>query len=200
MASSLDDLYPSHLRQLWGTFQTAAQQHLSTADVWTSLRASADRIARNELGLSKFANLSLPQVQQRASEILGGVSAADVSRMRGVAGSWLRAKTALTTAERSDPINESHIFKAPWAQSVGNRGSSERYRMRIKYTYVTDSNPEVETTRWGTYDLVGMPTTSGDLLAQAIMSIEQTDGGTGSPPLGENAQVSDILDYELEAI
>ena len=181
------------LRGLFGTLQTAAQQGLGTADIWTSLR--------NAVGGWSFQAQGMPQpydpgqVELAGARILNsqGIRADTVSTFRGVAGQWLSAKQNLAAAGPEAQILAGSVFVPPWAITADSSVPS-RYRIMSQWQF-TDAAGGTQS-QWRADELTGPLTTLSDALSQAEPNANTQSGqlvlSSGEPPV--------MTDFSIEQI
>lgn len=181
------------LRGLFGAFQTGAQARAPTEDIWSNLRQDA--------GAWLFSVQGRPQpwdpaeLTEAGTRILSsqGVNAADVSRFRGIAGSWLGAKQALHALGENDQITDNAIFTSPWARTATGNVPS-RYRVSTQWQFQNAAG-DIET-GWRSDELTGPLTTLSDALSQAEPQANTESGramlASGEPP--------SLVDFQIEQL
>lgn len=167
MASNWPQDPDSVLRGLFGNIVASAAGGLSTADVWSNLRTAASNWASSVLSLGSAGVPSEQDVNDLAAQMLSHVSAADVSRYRGIAGSFLQAKANLAGAGPGDQITGGSIFTPPWATTADNPAIPTQYRLRILRTIYPFATQRFTRQEWNTYDLTGPLTSLEDAINQA---------------------------------
>ena len=181
------------LSGLFGSFQAGAAGRQDTASIWQSLRQAAGSWQLQATG--QLQQATADEIETAGRQVLSaqGVNAANVSTYRGIAGSWLAAKTRLQGLDQDQQITAREIFVPPWS-TTANSPAPDRYRIRAQWELTT---PEGEVlNKWGSYELTTPLTNLTDVLAQA-----QAQAGTvptSDWPAG--AVVTGINDYELEQI
>lgn len=183
----------SVLRGLFGSFVSAAEQRLSTADVWAGLRQSANDWARSVLSVTVGPDVSEDDIAAKASQLLGHVTITDVNNYRSLAGQALRAKQNLQSLGENDQIYATSVFRAPWAQTADNPAIPTRYRLRVLRSITVHGFTDIERQEWASYDLGASLTTIADMLAQADRAFNSAD-------YNRTADINETLDYSLEAI
>lgn len=181
------------LSSLFGSLQSAATNHLPTADVWASLRRAAGTWAWNTAGKGELPDNAT--LEANGAQILSqrGVGIQEVNRYRALANEWRSAKESLHRIGREDQIRAEGVFQPPWAQTTSSAVPS-RYRVRVQW--------EVEPLEgdpfrmWGAYETSSPLTSLQDLLDQAGALVGKKP--TSDLPLG--AKVTGAADYELEQI
>jgi hypothetical protein len=181
------------LRGLFGSLQQAAASHLDTASIWSSLRSTSGSWLFQAQGRAQ--PFDPVEVEQAGRQILSaqGVNAATVSSFRGVAGSWLQAKTRLQGLDQQAQITSSEVFTAPWARTASGAVPS-RYAIRTQWQFETSAGETA--TVWKHDELEGALTTVADALTQARSSpLPQ------SPPVWQMATTPpELTDFEIEQI
>lgn len=181
------------LRGLFGVLQTGAQEHQSTADIWTSLRTAAGSWQFQAQGVAQPYDPAAVEAAGREILRAQGIDAAAVSTFRGVAGQWLGAKTSLANRDPAAQIVASDIFVAPWSTTAMSAAPS-RYRIRTQWQ-VEPAAGDVFT-KWKADEITGPITSLDDVLAQAAPDANTTSGQQILG--GQTAPV--LLDYEIEQI
>jgi hypothetical protein len=181
------------LSGLFGVFQDAANNNLSTADVWQNLRQVAGAWSYQRAGVQVPADDDL--VQGIGKQILSeqNVGIQNVNRYRGIASDWLSAKNALHDLDPDDQIDGKAIFTPPWATTAG-LGVPARYRVRVQWELHPDS--ETESLTWRAYEVDGPLTSLSDLLGQASDAMGKNPSSDN--PLGSYGPF--VNDYTLEQI
>lgn len=150
----------------WGAIQHAAAQHLPTADLWEAIR-----------GAAADAGLESP-----------GVSAIDVSIIRGYAGSMTRATEALAASEPGLGITADMIAEPPWARSLAEQNLTPRYQVTYARQALTADGLEVS--QYSTSIFEGtLPDTIGEL--EAAVLADAVDMLAATPP--EETPTTQIL-------
>lgn len=183
----------SVLRGAFGSFQAAAQERLGTSSVWSAVRQN--------VGSWSFAAQGVPQpwspaeLEETGTRILSeaGVSGANVSTFRGIAGQWLGAKTRLHQLGMDQQIEADHIFAPPWGQTVGS-GVPAQYRIRTQWQLESATGDIF--TRWKSDMLTTPLTTLGDAIDQA-QAAGVSSAGHGVSLAGTEPV---LLDYEIEQV
>lgn len=178
---------------MWGNFQRAAEERMSTADLWSSLRSTAAQWSLQTRGLPPAA--SLEEERALGSQILSehGITGPNVSVWRGESGAWLRAKEQLHALGEHEQITSNAIYTPPWAQT-SNPGVPSRYRIRTQWVYET-AEGETEA-MWRTDELTTPLTSLGDIFRQA----EAGMGESTYLSLLESGAPPSIVDYEIEQV
>lgn len=130
----------------YGAILNAALEGQSTSEIWATIKAQAQA-------------LGLPSA---------GVSAADVSRIRGMAGAEVRAMNGLVGAQGTDsPLT--YAVSPPWAGTIQERNASPTYLVRYAVDGLTDpaGNQAWRTVKYGADNIPGsMDALLADLEAQ----------------------------------
>lgn len=182
------------LRSFWGTFQRAAAEKYSTAEVWQSLRDAAYNSAQAILNVTAGGAASESEIAGKAADLLSGISASDVSAMRGQAGAWLRAREALHGLSPTEQVEGRAIFQAAWSTSGDVPALPPQYRVRVQFDVVNRMFPSVALEpQWASYTLVGEPSTIADAIDFARRSYRNQYGNAGYV-------AGEALDYEIETV
>lgn len=193
MAANWPNDSDSVLRGLFGSLLNAASRNLSTSDVWSTLRAGASNWAQSVLTVTEGPNVSQSTIDAKAQELLGHVSAADVSRYRGIAGQAVRAQQNLRQLGTGNQIGAREVFVAPWNVTADNPAIPTRYRLRILRSQSIIGLPQFEKITWSTYDL-GVTLTSVDA------ALQLADDAFSRAKYNDAWQINEVLDYTIEAI
>lgn len=119
--------------------QAAATQHLTTADLWGSIRSAA-----------AAAGLESP-----------GVAVQAVSALRGMFGQMTRAAEQFDAAGPEAPITARMIGQAPWSPALAVQAATPNYLATFELTRIVDGE---EITEHKSVRLPGqLPATVGDL-------------------------------------
>jgi hypothetical protein len=181
------------LSGLFGSLQQAAQNHLPTSDLWSTLRIQAATWQHQTTGQGDLPADDVLEQQGRSILASQGVGIQQVNTYRAVANQWLSARSALAAASPTDQIRADQIFTPPWAQTTSDAVPS-RYRVRVNWEITPNGGDPFN--KWGAYETSNPLTTIQDVLDQASALVGKKP--TSDVPLG--AQVSGISDYELEQI
>ena len=153
----------SRLMGLWGSIEGAVSDRVSTADLWAITRAAAEA----------------------EGVTLSGISAVDMSRLRGMAASARNAQEVFNAANPESTVVSGMIATAPWARNLEQQALAPRWQIRFEQT-VTELGQT--TTVWRTVfaDSV-LPATVAELIAQVAGEAEaiaadynQESGGVGN--------------------
>lgn len=183
----------SVLRGLFGSLVSAAEQNLSTADVWSNLRSAANDWARGVLSVTAGSNVTEQQIAETAQGLIGHVTILDVNRYRALAGQAVRAKQALQAFGPNDQIDARGIFVAPWNTTADNPAVPTRYRLRVQRSITVHGFTDIVREEWASYDLGISVTSVSDALARANSAFNTAD-------YNRTADINEILDYSLEAV
>lgn len=181
------------LSGLFGILQQAAEQHLDTATLWSSLRQAAGTWQWQAQGGGELPPPE--QLEETGRGILQrqGVGIQEVNTYRALAGQWRTAKQQLHDLGETDQVTAGGIFTPPWSQTFTGATPS-RYRVRVQWN-VEPLEGDAFTT-WGSYELDSPLTSLGDILDQAGALVGTKP--SSDMPLG--ALVTGAADYELEQI
>lgn len=150
----------------WGVVENAARNGLGTAEVWTAIREHASTLGRQT----------------------PGITAQDVSRLRGEAGGIIRAERTLGAARPDQSIGADMIAQPFFGRSLDVQNTLPIYQVRFQHEL--DVNGERQTL-WRTVTFRGSrPPTVGQLAdaveqdaAELAESYGQTHLGIGSMQL-----------------
>lgn len=144
----------------WGVVEGAARQGLGTAAIWDAIREHAAA-----LGLES-----------------PGVTAQDVSRLRGQAGGIIRAENALGRAPAQQGIG-AEMIATPWfGRTLDRQNAMPVYQARFEHTVLRDG---VEVTEWRTVTFRGaLPATVGALADAVDLDAAQMADNYGVEHLG----------------
>lgn len=152
------------LRQLFGSVLGSADQGLSTSQVWDTLRTAANNAAAQSLKVSLGRTPTQPEIDIEVGKIFKGVNAATVSRMRGAAGQYVRAKRNLQSLSRDQQITADSVGTFPWSRTASIPGIPTRYEVKTKFMIEDKNNPGLFSYRWSTYIYDGALTNMNDIL------------------------------------
>lgn len=183
----------SILRGLFGSIVNSTEQGQSTADVWGQLRNASETWAEPALRVQLGRQPTADEISAAGRALLSHVSAADVSRYRGIAGQQVAARQALADLGEGRQITDAEVFTPPWARTASNPAIQTRYRIRVNWHISFKGFEQVERDEWSTYDLEGPLTTLEDALGQARASFNTASYNRRASILGVN-------DYMIEAV
>lgn len=144
----------------WGVIEQATRDRLGTAEVWQAIREQA-----------AAAGLDSP-----------GITAQDVSRLRGLAGGVRATATRLENAEPEWGIDGGMIANAPWARPLSERNTLPLFQVRFEHTV---QNNGQTTTEWRTVMFRNtLPTTVGELTEALEQDAEQMADDYGYTHVG----------------
>lgn len=181
------------LRGLFGVVQSGAQQRLSTADIWSSLRTAAGTWQFQAQGVAQPYDPAALEAAGRDILRAQGVGIQGVNQFRGLAGQWLGSKQALHAQGDDEQITAGSVFTPPWS-ATADASVPSRYRIRTQWQY-EDADGELAT-RWKADELSGPLTTISDALENA----EPTDDTTSGAMILSGNEPPVMLDYEIEEI
>lgn len=127
----------------WGEIEQASAGHLPTAQLWAAIRGAATR-----------EGLATP-----------GVSAADVSRLRGRANQIRTSAEQLAKANPADSLSRFAIPAAPFGRSQDERNTLPIFQARFQH-FTTLGGIEQEPSFKVVTFRGGLPNTIADLTAQ----------------------------------
>lgn len=160
---ALSDRAMSNLGWAFGSILGATYDGATTSEIWQSLRDAAQAQGLESVGLS----------------------ASDVSQLRGAAGAIVAAAGNLASADPSLGLTSDMIGIAPWSMGQDTLNTSPEYWARVEMT-VADENG-VLTTGWTTMTGINsVNMTAGDLntLIQANAEAAAMSQGPGGTPRG----------------
>lgn len=144
----------------WGVIEQATRDRLGTAEIWQAIREQA-----------AASGLDSP-----------GVTAQDVSRLRGLAGNVRATSARLENADTGYALDSTMIARAPWARPLAERNTLPLYQVRFEHT--TENNGET-TTEWRTVMFRNtLPTTVGELIDALQQDAEQMADDYGYTHVG----------------
>lgn len=181
------------LSGLFGVLQTAAQQHLSTADVWSSLRQAAGSWAFTASGQAGTPTVS--ELEASGARILSdqGIGIQEVNTYRALAGSWRSAAENAQSLSPDQQITAKDIFVPPWATTTSSAVPSE-YRVRVEWNITPASGSAF--TKWSSYQITAPLTSVEDLLNQAVTLAK----GEKSSALVTDPSLTGVASYEIEQV
>lgn len=159
----LTDRAAAALGWAFGAILGSAYAGETTADVWDRLRSASEAAGFETLGLS----------------------ASDVSSLRGYAGGIVRAADSLASAGPGDAITADMIGVTPWSMGLGTLAVAPEYWARVEMTVADEQGNE--STGWFTMTGINsLNMTTGDLdqLVQLNAEAAAISEGTGTTPRG----------------
>lgn len=160
---ALSDRAMGNLGWAFGSILGATYDGLGTADIWQGLKDAAEA-----QGLSSV-----------------GLSAADVSQLRGAASAIVQASDNLAAADPSLGLTADMIGIAPWSMGLDTLNTSPEYWARVEMT-VADEQGNLST-GWTTMTgITSVNMTVGDLnaLIQGNAEAAAMSQGPGGTPRG----------------
>jgi len=153
----------------YNTILSAALDGASTAQIWDAIKSHA-------------ANLGLPSP---------GISAADVSRIRGIVGAEVRGANLASNALPSDDPR-SFAVTLPWSRGQAERNAAPQYLVRFAVDGLTDANGN-QAFRSFLYGADNMPGSHADLLDSLAALNEAFDADYGTESNGVALSYGDGL-------
>ena len=153
----------SALGWAFGAIQGAAYQGMTTADLWQNLRDAAEAQGLETVGLS----------------------AADVSSLRGYAGQIKAAADALASADPALGLESKMVGYAPWSMDQSTLNVAPEYWARVEMTVADEQGNQ--STGWATMTgITSLDMTAGELqqMIQANAEAAALSEGTGTTPRG----------------
>lgn len=145
----------------WPQIEYAAAAGLTTADLWGIIGDAAA-----ELGLAT-----------------PGVSAIDVSRLRGVAGGIQNAARILDATPDERALESRMFAQAPWSRPLAQQNAAPEYHVRYQHTVINSAGEEE--TIWHTSRFVGRyPATLAELREAVNEDAEQIADKYGAEHVG----------------
>lgn len=154
---ALSERAMSNLGWAFGSILGATYEGASTADIWDALKAGAEAQGLETVGLS----------------------ASDVSQLRGFAGGITRAADNLANADPNLGITNDMIGTAPWSMDANSLALAPEYHARVEMT-VADDAGNLST---GWYTLTGINSvnmTAADLNSLIQVNAEAAAAGEGA--------------------
>jgi|SRR5215469_7670415 len=160
---ALTDRAASALGWAFGSIMGATYQGLSTSELWQSLRDAAESQGLSTLGLS----------------------ASDVSSLRGYAAQIRDSAENLANADPNASLDSSMIGVAPWSMDLNTLNVAPEYWARVEMT-VADEQGNLTTGFMTMTGLNSVNMTAGDLntIVQANAEAAALSQGTGNTPRG----------------
>lgn len=140
--------------QYWGVVAESARQGWSTATLWDAIRGAA-------------ASLGLDSP---------GVSASQISTLRGMAGQLQAASDRLQVSPGSFALTGDQIATPPWARPADVMNAAPQYQIRYLSTVATDQG---ESQVWRSITLGQLPGTHADLLDLIDQAVGANEGTYG---------------------
>ena len=131
------------LMALWGSIESAVSQRASTADLWSAAR---------EASLAEGVPLT-------------GVSATDMSGLRGMAAQMRNASEMLATAGAGASITGDMVAQTPWSRPLSEQNALGIWQVRYQHTVIEDGQP---VTAWRTSIFEGGLPPTVEQLNQAV--------------------------------
>lgn len=167
--------YGANALKYYGSILASAYQGLSTADMWTAIRAT-----QAQYGLSS-----------------PGASAPDVSVIRGYANRIVNGANRLAAADDGDLITADMMAVAPYtSRDLNAISTSPVYQVRYLNTVQADDGTVSTVWQTSVFTATDMPDTVGDLTdaitANASELAAQSSGSTSNTPRGTSISVSNL--------
>lgn len=146
---------------LWGPIASSAAQHLTTQDLWRTVRTAAA-----DSGLT-----------------LAGVTIQDMNYVRSAANKTLQAQAALGRATPTQALDATMMAQSPWSPFTAASAAAPTWMVRYEALFDTEEGP---VSQWMTssYDLTNLlPQTVGDLTSD-LADDAALNVSTSSPPCG----------------
>jgi len=181
------------LRGIFPSILQAASEHQTTAQVWQTIRDSADTASAATLSITLGREPTGLEIADASALMLKGVNIQTVNHARAVAGEMVAAHSNLTVAGMYDQIDASMIATPPWSQTANAAGISTQYRIHVQRDITVRGFTAINRQEWASYNLTGPITSVADALAQANALFR-------AARYNSNVDINDILDYTIEAI
>lgn len=144
----------------WGAIESATLAGESTQGIWEAIHAQAE-----ESGLAS-----------------PGVSASEVSIMRGLAAGIRQSGRNLERAQPTYGIDSAMIGRAPWARDLAAQNALTMHQIRFEHTVIRDGQPVTE---WRSVMYQGpLPATVADLLDELESDAQQMADNYGVSHVG----------------
>lgn len=181
------------LRGIFPSILQAASEHQTTAQVWQTIRDSADTASAATLSITLGREPTGLEIADASALMLKGVNIQTVNHARAVAGEMVAAHSNLTVAGMYDQIDASMIATPPWSQTANAAGISTQYRIHVQRDITVRGFTAINRQEWASYNLTGPITSVADALAQANALFR-------AARYNSNVDINGILDYTIEAI
>lgn len=167
--------YGANAVKYYGSILASAYANLSTADMWTAIRATQQQYG-----------LPTPQA-----------SAPDVSVIRGFANRIVNGAKSLGAAQESDTITADMMAVAPYTmRDQASIATNPVYQVRFLNTVQADDGSTSQTWQTSVFTSTDFPSTVGELRdaiqTHATELAAQASGGSVNTPKGTSLQVSNL--------
>lgn len=143
---------------LYGAILAGARAGLGTADLWASIRQTAEA----------------------QGTPLSGVSAANISTLRGFAGAQIKADAALAAAPFGSTIDASMIALAPYARSAAEMNAAPRFNVTMELGFL--QNGEFGSASYTVSYTGFLPPTTDELLGDLQGAADDLGSNYGFTP------------------
>jgi hypothetical protein len=133
----------------WGVIEAGTNAGMNTQQLWEAIHEHAGA-----------SGLDTP-----------GVSAAEVSIMRGLAGRIRQSGRNLANAQPTYGIDSSMMARAPWARTLSEQNSLTMHQVRFEHTVIRNGE---QVSEWRSVMYQGpLPATVGDLKSELENDAQQ---------------------------
>lgn len=134
----------------WSAVRNAAANHLTTQQLWESIR----------------------EVQERFGTVGHGPTVQGISQLRGIAGAIVRTGDELARLPDTKTLRGFTVVRAPWARPTAAQRANPAYQVQFQHRFSIGGE---ESTQWRTIMFEGrLPRTVGELreqLDQDVLSL-----------------------------
>lgn len=181
------------LRTVFPSIVAAASQGQTTAQVWQTIRNSADEASAATLSIALGRQPTGEEIADASASLLSGVGILQVNAARAAAGQLVSAHAALTSADPSAQISADMVGIPPWSITANAGGVRTQYSIHVQREIVVHGFTDITRQEWATYNLSGPITSVADALNQANSLF-------GNADYNRNVDINQILDYSIEAV
>jgi hypothetical protein len=181
------------LRAVFPSIVQAASEGQTTAQVWQTIRSSADEASAAQLSIQLGRAPTAEEVAESSSFLLRGVGIQQVNGARAAAGQMVAAHAALSGADPDAQITADMVGVPPWSITSNAAGVQTQYRIHVQREIVVHGFTAITRQEWASYNLSGPITSIADALDQANSLF-------GAADYNRNVDINQILDYSIETV
>jgi hypothetical protein len=181
------------LRTVFPSIVAAAAAGQTTAQVWQTIRDSADLASSATLSITLGREPTGAEIADASAYLLQGVGIQQVNGARAVAGQMVSAHAALTAADPDSLISANMVGVPPWSITANAAGVQRQYRISVQRDITVHGFTAITRQEWASYNLSGPITSVADALNQANTLF-------GNADYNRNVDINQILDYSIETV
>lgn len=181
------------LRTVFPSIVGAASEGQTTAQVWQTIRDSADLASAAQLSIQLGREPTGQEIADSSAFLLRGINIQSVNQARAAAGQMVSAHAQLSGADPNAQITAGMVGVPPWSITANAAGVQRQFRINVQRDITVHGFTAITRQEWASYNLSGPITSIADALDQANTLF-------GNADYNRNVDINQILDYSIETV